>query len=112
MAKKYLNDIAEQCLQKHTTRIEKKLYYSLFKLPKGEELYDFPSLPIDENGIIITNCPEYQKFNKFNKFDFSIIYSSNDVLIDKELENAVLSNNIMEYKIDLDKSPKALPFFS
>lgn len=106
--KKYLNDIAEQCLQRHTTRIEKNLYYSLFKLPKSEELYNFPSLPIDENGIIITNCPEYQKFNKFNKSDFSIIHSS---ISDEELENAVLSNNIMEYKIDLDTSPKGLPFF-
>lgn len=106
--KKYLNDIAEQCLQRHTTRIEKNLYYSLFKLPKGEELYNFPSLSIDENGIIITNCPEYQKFNKFNKSDFSIIRSS---ISDEELENTVLSNNIMEYKIDLDTSPKGLPFF-
>jgi len=109
--KKYLNDIAEQCLQRHTTRIEKNLYLSLFKLPKGEELYDFPSLPIDENGIILTNCPEFQKINTFNKSNFSIIYSSIEVSIDEELENAVLSNNIMEYMIDLDTSPKGLPFF-
>ena len=93
---KKLKEIAEQCLQTHTIHIEKNLYYTLFKLPKGEELYNFPSLPIDENGIIITKCPEYQKFNKFNKFDFSIIYFSIETLFDEELKNAVLSNNIME----------------
>ena len=109
--KKYLNDIAEQCLQRHTTRIEKNLYLSLFKLPKGEELYDFPSLPIDENGIILTNCPKFQKINTFNKSNFSIIYSSIKTPIDEELENAILSNNIMEYMIDLNTSPKGLPFF-
>ena len=106
-----LKEIAEQCLQKHTTRIEKNLYYSLFKLPKGEELYDFPSLPIDENGIILTNCPKFQKINTFNKSNFSIIYSSIKTPIDEELENAILSNNIMEYMIDLNTSPKGLPFF-
>jgi len=110
MIKKYLNDIAEQCLQRHTTRIEKKLYYSLFHLKKGEEVYHFPSLPIDENGIILTNCPEFQKINIFNKSNFSIVHTP-EMRFDEELENAVLSSNIMEYKIDLDKSPKGLPFF-
>ena len=47
--------------------------FAFCSVPKEEELYTFPSLPIDENGIIITNCPEYQKINKFNKFDFSLI---------------------------------------
>jgi hypothetical protein len=108
MLKGELKKIAEGCLQKHTTYIRKDIYYALFKLLKGEELYNFPSLPIDENGIIITKCAEYQKFNKFNKFDFSIIHSSNS---DEELENAVLSNHIMEYMIDLNISPKGLPFF-
>jgi len=67
MLKGELKKIAESCLQRHTTQIEKKIYYALFKLPKGEELYYFPSLPIDENGIIIPKCHEYQEINKFNK---------------------------------------------
>jgi hypothetical protein len=97
MIKEYLNRLAEQYLQKHTTHIEKKLYYSLFHLQKGEEVYNFPSLPIDENGIILTNCPDFQKINIFNKSNFSIIHIP-EIPFDEELENAVLSSNIMEYK--------------
>ena len=90
MIKEYLNRLAEQCLQRHTTHIEKKLYDSLFHLQKGEEVYNFPSLPIDENGIILTNCPDFQKINIFNKSNFGIIHTP-EMPFDEELENAVLS---------------------
>jgi hypothetical protein len=108
MLKVELKKIAEGCLQRHTTHIEKKIYNALFKLPKGEYVYNFPSLPIDENGIILTRY-SYQKINIFNKFNFSIIQPLTPN--DEELENAVLDNHIMEYMIDLDTSPKGLPFF-
>jgi hypothetical protein len=102
-----LKEIAEQCLQRENTFILKDSYMKLFQLTLP--LYDFPTLTIDEQGLITGKCKLYQKYDCFEK-DFRIINKPHEEL-DSELEKAIIENNITHLDIDLNKSSKGYPFF-
>jgi hypothetical protein len=102
-----LRTIAEQCLQRETTFILKDTYMKLFQL---QDLYEFPTLQVDEQGLVTGHINSYQKYDTFFKNDLSIVRFPNENS-DEELEKAILDNNITHISIDLDKSPKGYPLF-
>lgn len=87
-----LRTIAEQCLQRETTFILKDTYMKLFQL---QDLYEFPTLQVDEQGLVTGHINSYQKYNTFFKNDLSIVRFPNENS-DEELEKVILDNNITQ----------------